>query len=93
MLTAPHGRKEKQQSPIRRTEGKRPRQQARAQSATQVETIVNEDVDVVNDTEENDIPFWPTADDHEHRHHNEVSPELQLFLDQRLIQLESLQSN
>ena len=91
-LPPTHGRKEKQQSPIRRTEGKRPRAQARGQSATQVETIANEEVDVVND-EDNDIPFWPTADDYEHRDHNESSPEIQQFLDQRLLQLEDLQGS
>ena len=53
---------------------------------------MNEEVDVVND-EDNDIPFWPTADDYEHRDHNESSPEIEQYLDQRLLQLENLQGS
>src|SRR5271170_4061498 len=50
-LPPPPNRKEKHPSPPRRTEGKRPRATARTQSATQVETVVPEEIDVVNDEE------------------------------------------
>ena len=86
---APPNRKEKHPSPPRRTEGKRPRAAARGQTAPHVETIVAEEVDVVND-EDTDIPFWPTAEDYDHREKNEVSPEIAQLLEQRLQQLENM---
>ena len=45
-----------------------------------------EEVDVVND-EDADIPFWPTADDYDHRDQNEVTPGIGQLLEQRLQQL------
>jgi hypothetical protein len=88
-LPAPQNRKEKHPSPPRRTEAKRPRTAARAQTAPQVETITHEDVDVVND-DEADLPFWSGAEDYGHRQGNEFSPEMGQFLEQRLQQLDNL---
>ena len=88
-LPPPPNRKEKHPSPPRRTEGKRPRTTGRGQSTTQVETVVQEEVDVVND-EDGDIPFWPTAEDYDHRDQNEITPRIGQLLDQQLQQLDTI---
>jgi uncharacterized protein len=102
-LPPPQGRKEKHPSPPRRTEGKRPRATARGVSAPQVDTLVTsqlqqqqqpppaqqEEVDVVND-EDGDIPFWPAADDYEHRDHVEIAPAIRPILQQQLQRLEEM---
>lgn len=88
-LPPPQNRKEKHPSPPRRTEGKRPRTTGRGQSATQVETVVQEEVDVVID-EDADIPSWPTSEDYYHRDQNEVTPAINQLLDQQLQQLDSI---
>ena len=85
-LPAPQNRKEKHPSPPRRTEGKRPRATGRGHSTTQVETVMHEEVDVVND-EDPDIPLWPSAEDYEHRDQNEYSPEMGLLLERYIQQL------
>ena len=88
-LPPPQNRKEKHPSPPRRTEGKRPRTTGRGQSATQVETIVQDEVDVVND-EDADLPSWPNADDYDHRDQNEVSPAIGQLLEHRLQLLDTI---
>jgi len=77
---------QRQPSPPRRTEGKRPRATGRGHSTTQVETVMHEEVDVVND-EDPDIPLWPSAEDYEHRDQNEYSPEMGLLLERYIQQL------
>jgi hypothetical protein len=51
-----------------------------------VETVMHEEVDVVND-EDPDIPLWPSAEDYEHRDQNEYSPEMGLLLERYIQQL------
>jgi len=51
-----------------------------------VETVIHEEVDVVND-EDPDIPLWPTAEDYEHRDHNEYTPEMGVLLERCLQQI------
>jgi hypothetical protein len=85
-LPPPPSRKEKHPSPPRRTEGKRPKAPTR-QSTQQAETVVHEEVDVVND-EDPDIPLWPSAEDYEHRERNEFSPEITNLLERTIQQFE-----
>ena len=57
-----------------------------------METVIHEDVDVVND-EDPDIPLWPSAEDYEHRDQNECSPEMGLLLERYLQQLDNTNEN
>lgn len=88
-LAAPPNRKEKHPSPPRRTEGKRPRATGRTPSVVQAETVIQEDVDVVND-DDADIPFWLPTDNYDHREQNEVTPGIRRLLEQQLQRLESI---
>ena len=54
--------------------------------------MVPEEVDVVND-DEPDLPYLPVAQDHDHRDRNELSPEISQLLDQRLQQLDTLNTD
>ena len=85
----PPQRKEKHPSPPRRTEGKRPRVAGRGHSASQIETVTQEEVDVVND-DDNDVPLWTSGEDYEHRDENEVNPSIRRLLEQQLAQIENL---
>jgi hypothetical protein len=49
---------------------------------------VHEEVDIVND-EDADLPFWTSAEDYSHRQENEFSPEMGLYLEQRLQRLDT----
>jgi PHD-finger len=89
-LQPPNNRKEKQTSPPRRTEGKKPRATGRGQSVSQVETVVQEDVDVVVHDEDANMPIWPKAEDFDYRDQSEVPPALALSLDQQLQHLENM---
>jgi hypothetical protein len=57
-----------------------------------VETVTHEEVDIVND-EDPDIPLWPSAEDYEHRDHNEYPSEMSMLLERYLQQIDTTNEN